>query len=533
MDREHDIVFIGAGHNALTAAAYLAKAGLDVCLLEKESIAGGAVTTEEITLPGFKHDLGGTTHGLIQANPMLINDELELVSRFGLKYIYPEVQWSAIFPDDTVLLAYGDLDKTCESIAKFSQHDAEAYRRFVEMTTPMVGLLGGGMFAPPPSYGGLMAQLDSYPMGQELIRAMQMSAKDVVDEWFEDERTKTYCLKLCTEPMVAPEVAGSAVYLFLLVPFMHNHPSGIPEGGSGELTKALARAVEAYGGTIVLDAEVTGVDVEGGRATAARLASGERVVGRRAVVSSVDPRVLFADWVDEQHTTPEFRRKVSNIHDPNFAGMMQHIALNEAPKFKAGPDATKGLGIEPLPWLEDYRTIYDDLRYGRPPKHKAPLLVCQSLHDPSRAPEGKHVLYFWHYEPWSLKDGGPEAWDERKEEIADDVLEYLRSITTNMGPENILARKVVSPLDYARKNPNLYHGTVLGPGAFMYQFFGYRPMPELGQYRTPIEGLYLVGHATHPGGSIMGGGRAMVQNLMADLDIDFDDVVTGNLKSRS
>lgn len=529
MAKQHDVVFIGAGHNGLTAAAYLAKAGLDVCLIEKEPVVGGAVVTRELTLPGFKHDPGGMAHAFIQANPLVLHDELELQSKFGLKYIYPEVPYATIFPDETYLPIYKDIDRTCQSIAKFSEHDAEAYRRFYLMTKPLVDLLASGLFSPPPPYGALMAQLDQSPIGQALIRSMLMSAYDIVNEWFEHPKTKLHLLKYVTEPMVGPEEMGSAIYLFLLVPFMHQYPQGLPEGGSGMLTQALARCVEAYGGTILTDSEVVKVDLKGGRATGVLLKTGEEILARRAVVSNVDPRVLFGKWIAEEAIEPDLHRRIESIHDPSYDGMMQHIALNEAPKFKAGPEVSKAYCMEPVPWLEEYRRIFDDLRYGELPKSKAPLVVCQTIHDPTRAPAGKHTLYLWHYEPWQLKDGGPEKWDVIKEQVADDILEGLRAYTTNMGPENILKRVVHSPLDYSRMNPNLYHGAVLGPGAFMYQFFSYRPIPELGRYKTPIEGLYLVGHATHPGGGITGGGRAMVQILMADLGIDFDEVVSGKV----
>lgn len=529
MAREHDVVFIGAGHNGLTAAAYLAKAGVDVCLLEKAGFPGGAVNTQELTLPGFKHDGGGMAHLFIQANPLITSDELGLQSKFGLKYIYPEAAFATVYPDETALFVYKDIDRTCESIAQFSPHDADAYRRFYEMTKPLVEMLASGLFTAPPPFGALMAQLDQSPVGQELIRSMMMSAWDMVNQWFEHDKTKIHLTKYVTEPLVGAEEKGSGVYLFLMVPLSHMYPAGLPEGGSGKLTEALARCVEAYGGTIRLNAEVTKIDVRDGRAVGVLLASGEEILARRAVVSNVDPRVMFADWISPEVTDSEFRRKVAAIQDPSFVGINQHLALNEPPRYKAGPEIDKAYCIEPVPWLEEYRRIYDDLRYGIPPKTKAPLVVCPTLHDPTRAPDGKHIVYLWHYEPWALKDGGPERWDTIKETVADEVLAALRQYAPNMGPENILARTIHSPLDYHRMNVNLYHGAALGPGATMYQFFSYRPIPELGRYKTPIEGLYLVGHSTHPGGGITGGGRAMVQVLMTDLGIDFDEVVSGKI----
>ncbi|NJD28634.1 MAG: NAD(P)/FAD-dependent oxidoreductase [Chloroflexi bacterium] len=528
MAREHDVVFIGAGHNGLTAAGYLAKAGLDVCLVEKAAFMGGAVNTQELTLPGFKHDGGGMAHIFIQANPLITSDELELKSRFGLKYIYPEAAFATVYPDDTALFVYKDLDRTCESIAQFSAHDAEAYRKFYELTKPLVEILASGLFTAPPPFGALMAQLDQSPVGQELIRSMMMSAWDMVNQWFEHDKTKIHLTKYVTEPLIGAEEKGSGVYLFLMVPLTHMYPTGLPEGGSGMLSEALGRAVTAHGGTILLNSEVVKIDVRGGRAAGVLLRSGEEILAKKAVVSGVDPRVVFTEWLADG-TSTDFRRRVDNIQDPSFVGINQHLALNEPPRYKAGLEIDKAYCVEPVPWLEDYRRIYDDLRYGIPPKAKAPLVVCQTLHDPTRAPTGKHTVYLWHYEPWALRDGGPEQWDQIKTQVADEVLDALRAYAPNMTPENILARTIHSPLDYHRMNVNLYHGAALGPGAFMYQYFSYRPIPELGRYKTPIEGLYLVGHATHPGGGITGGGRAMVQALMEDLGIDFDAVVSGKV----
>ena len=522
---QHDVIVIGAGHNGLTVAAYLAKAGLDVCVLEMNSYLGGATSTEEITLPGFKHELGGIDHALIQANPLILHDELGLKSKYGLKYINPSLSVVNIFPDDTSMGLYPDLDKTCESIAQYSQKDADAYRRFFEMSRPMVDMLVGSMFNAPPPFGALMAQLDQSPIGQELIRSLMMSAYDVINQWFEHPKTKLKLLKYMSEPLVGPEERGTAIYLFVLIPMNHTYPLGLAEGGSGMLAKALARCVEAHGGTVKVNSKVTTIKTTGGRASSVVLASGEEIKAKKAIVANVDARVTMLQLL-EGNLDAELKKKIERIQDPTFTGVLQAIALNNAPEYKAGKKVGEAFIVEPLPWLEDLRRMFDDLRYGElPSKALAPFVVCPTVHDPTRAPAGKHTLYLWNYAPYWLKDGGPSKWDDIKEKFADTVLDWLRKYSTNMGPENILDRKIFSPLDFARMNPNLVNGAVLGPGAFMYQFFSYRPIPELGQYRTPVEGLYLSGHATHPGGAIAGGGRATVQVIMADMGIDFNDVI--------
>ena len=526
MSQEYDVVFIGAGHNGLTTAAYLAKAGLSVCLLERADFAGGAVNTREVTLPGFKHDTGSVGHVMIQSNPLLLDDELGLKSKFGLEYIYPKVGTAAVYPDGSSLFIHHSVDDTCESIAQFSQHDADAYRKFNDLAKPMGAMLSQGTFSPPVSFAALLAQLDGSEVGRNLARIMFMSAEDLVDEWFEDERVKLHLLKYSTEQMSYFDSVGSALALFFGVPMHHAHGTGTPRGGSGELAAALVRAVEAYGGEVRLSSEVVGVTVSGGKATGVTLASGETVRARRAVVSNVDPRPLFNDWVPQEATDPEFRRKVNNIKNAPFSGIMQHLALDTSPTYVAGPAVEEAYMIEPSPWLADFKQVFADLRMGRVPRNgKVPLWICNSQHDPTRAPEGKHVVYLWQYVPFRPDGREPEAWDDLKEEYADETLDFMRTYVTNLTSENILARTVHSPIDYPRMNPNLVDGSVTGPRNDLLQYFSNRPIHELGRFRTPIDSLYLVGHAMHPGGAVSGGGRAVAMTLFDDFDIDFDDVV--------
>lgn len=522
---KYDVLVVGGGHNGLIVAAYLAKVGMNVCVLERAGFIGGEVITREVTVPGFKHDRAGSVHATIQANPLILYDELGLKSKYGLKYIYPESNLANVYSDGTAIVSYADIDKTCQQISQFSEKDADAYRTFCETSKPMLNMLAEGIFNPPPPLGKFFAQLDQNPEGQQILSNLFRSGYDIVDRIFEHEKTKLAMLKLMTEPMIAPEDKGTAFYLYATILMNHAFPLGIPEGGSGMLSEALGRCIEANGGTIMLGSEVKRIQVESGKAMGVVLASGEEVAACRALVANLDPRLVFPHMVSE--VDKAFVTKVGAIQDPAFSGMMQHIALNDAPKWKAGDEVSKAFNVEPLCWLEDYRRLFDDLRYGIPPspEHLAPLACCPTVHDPTRAPAGKHILYLWHYVPYYLRDGGPQKWDEIKEQVADRILEGLRGYTTNMGPENIIARTIFSPLDYERMNPSLVNGSILGPGAFLHQFFSHRPIPELGQYRTPIGNLYMSGQSFHPGGSIIGGGRATVQVIMADLGIEFAKVI--------
>lgn len=188
----------------MTVAAYLAKAGVNVCVVERQDKIGGGVITREVTLPGFKHDLGAIMHMAVRANPLIHQDELSLVSKYGLKYVLPDPQLAVIFPDDRALVIYRDVDKTRESIAQFSKRDAEAYPRFVEYMKRMSRIAGVASFSPPIAFGRMVALLDESDDGREYLRIMLSSAEDIVDDWFESEQVKIGFTRFASEAMTSP-----------------------------------------------------------------------------------------------------------------------------------------------------------------------------------------------------------------------------------------------------------------------------------------------------------------------------------------
>jgi beta-carotene ketolase (CrtO type) len=528
MGKQYDVIVVGAGHNGLIVAAYMAKAGLKTLVLEKEKWVGGATSTAECTLPGFKHDLGGTMHSVLQGNPVIAKDELGLKRKYGLKYIFPEMSASNVFEDGTSITFWHSVDKTCEDIAKFSPEDAEAYKKFNEMAMPMFPLLGAGMFSAPPTFGQMIAQFDQNPIGRELTRFLMMSSWDVAKQWFKHPKVLSMALKISTEAMVGPEEKGCALHMLLGIPFHHIGHAGFPEGGSVQLPLSLVRCIEANGGEVLLDREVVTIKTKGGKAVGVVTRDGEEYAASRAVVANVDPRLSLLKWLDTP-LSADIQGKLNRILDPLFSGLMQAIALNEAPKYnvESWSGANQAVVVEPLPSsVTDLREMFDELRYGRiPTKGYAPFVVVPTKADPTRAPAGKHVLYLWHYMPYFLENGGPAKWDEIKVEVADKVLNAFRRYAPNVTDDNILGRYILSPYDYPKWNANLVNGGVVGFGAYLSQSYAYRPIPELGQYRTPVKGLYLSGMSCHPGGAIIGGGRATAQIIFQDMDIDFDDVI--------
>jgi len=519
---EYDVIVAGGGHGGLVVAGYLAKAGINVCVVERLEYAGGGVVTREVTLPGFKHDLAGTCHGYILLNPLITHDELELQAKYGLQYIIPEQQAAVIFPDDTYLIVYRDVDKTCASIEKFSRKDAEAYRRFYEWASPSLDLIKAGMFSPPPTFGAYASFMDGSEEGRALLRSLMMSSLDICNDWFESDQIKITLTRFVSEGMVAPQAKGTGLSLFLFVPHAHRYGWAVPLGGSGMLSDALVQCITDHGGTIRTSSTIKGIKVEGGEARGVILDTGEEILAKKAVISNLNIKQLFPGMVGAENIAPDFVDKVKRLSHSCFQSMLQSLALEEAPIYRAGAEVGKSFLVELSPWLEEFLRTFDDYSYGYPAT-SCSTLICSSQYDPSRAPDGKHTLYAYHYEPYNLK-GGAARWDGIRQEVADNILQSVQERTTNMGNENILGRSVQSPLDLERMNPAYVQGDQGHIGRYIYQLMGNRPLPRW-NYKTPVEKLYMCGPGTHPGAGICGGGRAAVQVVMSDLGIDFEKVI--------
>lgn len=521
---QHNVVVIGGGHNGLIVAAYLAKAGLDVCVVERQDKVGGGAITRELTLPGFKHDPFSVLHAVISGNPLIQRDELGLKSKYGLKYIFPEITFAVIFPEDKALVFYHDIDKTCESISQFSERDAEAYREMVISFNQMLKVASIAASSVPPPFGRIMSFLDTSDEGRQFMKLILSSALDVAEDWFESDQVKIALCRFASEHMIGPQEKGTGNDM-IFVSSLHSRGYPLPVGGSGALSEALAACIRDNGGTIKLSSTVKSIKVEAGEARGVVLDTGEEIMASKAVVSNLNVKQLFLEMLKPEELPPNFQTAVRHIKHSSFSAMNQAIALNEALKTKVGGDADKALFLEIAPSsIEEFLRSFEEYRYGIV-NTNMPLMVTATLFDPSRAPKGKHTLYLYHYEPYALKDGGAGKWDKIKQEVADGILETVRSQTTNLGPENILGRWIASPLDLERYNPAFRAGDIIHIGQFITQFFANRPLPGWGQYKTPINRLYMCGASNHPGVGISGGGRATTQVIMEDLGIDFKKVI--------
>lgn len=519
MASSYDVVVVGGGSNSLTAAAYLAKAGKKVVVLEKNARCGGAVHSVEVA-PGFVGDPCAAGFVICQANPAIAQDELGLHSKFGLQWVWGEASFATAFHDNTGIITYTDLDKCCQTIAKFSKRDAEVYHAYVTGVKGMLPLLLKGMFTPPPPFGVFVSMLEQNAPGRRMVTAMLQSAADVVDGMFESPELKMHIMKWVGELMVAPDVKGTGLIPTLLLGMAHTYKMGAPVGGAQNLPAAIERCIEHYGGTVRTSADVVKINMVGGKATGVTLKDGEVVTARDAVVANIHPWDLaeFVEGVD-----PEIAAAARQTTLSSYSAINQQYALTEAPIWKAGPEYTPSMFVECVKRdMTGIRLAFDDYRYGRMPlQHLSPLVAVHSNLDKTRAPAGKAAMYLYHFAPNHLANGGINGWDAAKEETADAVFDEMCKYTTNMDRSKIIARYVTTPLDYHRRSRLMREGDIFGIGTVTAQFLGRRPIPELAQYTIPgVESLYLVGCGQHPGGGVTLGGRATAMKMLMDWKID-------------
>ena len=516
--RPYDAVVIGGGHNGLTCAAYLAKSGRRVLLLERRHLLGGAAVTEEV-FPGFKFSACSYVVSLMR--PWIVRD-LEL-PRHGYEILPLDATFTP-FPDGRYLLRDGDAERTRRAIAQFSRHDSEIYPEFGQAMSELGRLVKPMIDQPAPDPASLrpgdLFQLlrlgrSMSARGDEWLAAqmkmLTMSAVDFLSEWFECEQ------------LIAPMAVSGIIGTFLGIRspgtayvLLHHYMGeidgsfrawGLSRGGTGQVSMAIAAAALEHGAEIRTESPVARILLERGRACGVVLENGDEIRAR-AVISGVDPRRTFLGLVGEKHFDPEIATRVKRFKLRGSSGKV-NLALDTLPEFACLP----GLGphlrgdITIAPGIDYLERAYDDAKYGQFSRQPFMDIVIPSLTDPAVAPPGKHVMsIFVQYAPYRLATG-PESWPEHRDGFGDTVVRTLAEYMPGL-EDRILHRQVLTPWDleqtYGLTEGNIFHGELS-----LEQLAFQRPMAGWARYETPVRNLWMCGSGTHPGGGIMGAPGAL------------------------
>lgn len=527
MAQTTDFVIAGGGHNSLITAAYLAKAGHEVIVIDARAEAGGGAATEEILLPGFGFDTCSTGHTLIQVNPVLARDELGLVSEFGLAYLDPDPVAHVVFPDGEPFTMWLDLDRTLDEIRRFSHADAESYRRMLDEFDQVKGVYGSYRFTPIGYGPSLDEALAGHPAGKVWMRRNVMSAWEVIRREFESRHMRAFMSWMAFQTGQPLDSPGSGYLAYSLAGGRQRRSWSVPTGGSGSLPAAIVAAIEKHGGSVVTNTLVTSLVIEGGRCVGVETADGEEYRARRGVVSSIHVKSLVG-MAPSELWGDDFLYGV-DTYDEGLSSFASYYATTQAPMFPVGDGESVGaVSAGPAPWPEDIIEFGRGVREQRLHRPGTFLLFATpTLVDPSRAPDGHHTVKILSWAPYEAPDDLGD-WETGKEVLAAEHLQLLQECAPNLTDDTILARTAKSPLDIEASNPHMWHGTIHGGDRGLAYGGAQRPVPGWAQHRMPIPGLYQTGATTHPGGSITGGpGRNAAVVILDDLGTTIDQVVAG------
>lgn len=537
--RAYDCVIIGGGHNGLIAAAYLAKAGKSVCVLERRHVLGGCATTEELW-PGYRVSTAAYVVSLLRSE---IIRELKLRDK-GLRILPRDPSSFTPLLDGRSLTLGPDQAKSQAEIAKFSREDADAYPRYealleqvAKAIEPTLDQIAPNLLPLPRSWrkdgigkrlrdtGQLWEMWQSFgDLGEQLPEAMELlvgAARPILERWFRAEALRA---TLATDAVIGSagsiSAPGSA---YILLHHVMGDAGGAPgvwgyvEGGMGGIADALEKTCRELRVDIFRETPVARILTRKGRVVGVQTAD-DRVLETTVVASSVDAQLTFARLLDDHDALPDSFRAALGRIDYSSASAKINLALTELPKFRCHDLPADGSHLRGTlhisPTLDYIERAYDDSKYGRPSEQPILEMTIPSTVDPSVAPEGRHVAsIFVQYAPYQLANG---EWDQIKEAFADRCIETFARFAPNL-PAAIEHRQILSPLDLERTF-GLTGGNIMQGAMHLHQLFAMRPIPGWADHRSPVNGLYLCGAASHPGGGVMGAcGRNAAREILRDM----------------
>lgn len=524
--QEYDVVIIGAGHNGLVCAAYLLKAGYSVLLLEKRPVPGGAATTEECIpdqAPGFKFNLCAIDHEFIHLGPVI--EELEL-TKYGLEYLECDPVVFCPHPDGKYFLAHKSLEKTCAEIARYNERDAKKYAEFTEYWLKAINAMIPMFNAPPKSmidifgnyniqkFKDLFSVVGSVSKSLDFVRTMLNSAEDILHEWFDEEFLKAPLARLASELGAPPSQKNLAIGAMMMS--MRHHPGmARPRGGTGALVKALVNLVTTKGGVILTDQQVEKIIIDNAKAVGVRVANGQEYRAKYGVISNIDAKRLFLQMTDKSDidaVDPNlWERLERRIVNNNETILKIDLALDEPLHFPYHEHKDEYLvgSILIADSMAHVEQAHSKCTLGEIPDNDPSMyLVLPSFLDSSLAPEGKHTAWIEFFAPYQIAGvegtglNGTGWTDELKNKVADKVVDKLATYAPNV-KKSTIARRVESPAELGERL-GAYKGNYYHIDMTLDQMIFFRPLPELANYKTPIDNLFLTGAGTHPGGSISG-----------------------------
>jgi phytoene dehydrogenase-like protein len=528
MSASYDLIVIGGGHNGLVTAAYLARAGVKVLVLERREVLGGACVTEELW-PGFKVSTAAYVNSLLR--PEIIRD-LDL-KRHGFKMLPRNPSSFTPFPDGRSLMLGPNKAMTHREVAKFSARDADALPKYEQMLERVAAFIEPTLTQTPPNpwsfRPGNLMQLAKLGLGfaklgtdgQKAIEILTGAATPILDRWFESEQLKvTLATDAIIGAMASPSMPGTAYVLFHHVMGECDGVRGVwgyVRGGMGGISNAIASAALEAGAEIRTSSEVSRILVKAGQAAGVVLKDGTEISARR-VASGADANVTFLKLLQGTDLPPDFLQAVRNI-DYSSASLKINISLSELPDFKALPGSEPGLQhrgtIHISPTMEYIERAYDNAKYGCPSEYPIIEATIPSVLDDTLAPPGKHVMsMFTQYFPYKLAPG--LSLQDEKEKYAERCFDLMNEYAPNFR-RSVIGRQVLAPTDLEKRfgltGGNIMQGTMaLSSLSFM------RPVPGYADYRTPVRGLYMCGAATHPGGGVMGAcGYNAAREILRDI----------------